>query len=237
VKKKWLIRVVLALFVVITAISLFNNLPVSHTDAQGIVLDSATKVADSHVEFIKTTLLDGSYMIHIRDRRSLIDVNLEYAHDKLILQKIVSNAEPETIIVSVGKDFTSGELVGSTWQLSKTASLENKAALKASIIEEILKKLRGNKWSSVSEEIINGIKVDKVKSNHLESVEFLYFDFKTGLPLRLEIFMKDKLGNPLESPERIEEYRYLETIPSEYLNTKHVVIQKGPAPIQRDIAD
>jgi hypothetical protein len=237
VKKKWVIRIALALILIITVISLFNNLSISHTDAQGIVHNSSIKVADSHVEIIQATLPNDRVTIHIRDRRNLMDVSLEYANKELILQKIVSNEESETKIVSIGKDFTSGELVGSTWRLSEKATLENRTALKKSIVEEIIKKLQANEWRSVSEETIQGKKVDKVKSEHLDSVEFVYFDFETGLPVKQELFIKDKLDNPLSTAERIEEYSYLEAIPFEFLDTKHVVIQKGPAPIQRDIAD
>jgi hypothetical protein len=237
VKNKWVIRIALALVLIITAISLFNNLSISHTDAQGILHNLFIKVADSQVEIIQVTLPSDSVTIHIRDRLHLIDVSLVYANKELILQKIVSNEESESKIVSIGKDFTSGELVGSTWRLSEKATLENRAALKKSIVEEIIKKLQGNEWRSVSEETIQGKRVDKVKSEHLDSVEFVYFDYETGLPVRQELFNKDNLGNPLSTAERIEEYSYLEAIPFEFLDTKHVIIQKGPAPIQRDIAD
>jgi hypothetical protein len=91
--------------------------------------------------------------------------------------------------------------------------------------------------SCIIHETIHGKKVDKVKSEHLDSVEFVYFDFETGLPVKQEFFKKDNLGNPLSTAERIEEYSYLGAIPFEFLDTKHVVIQIGPAPIQRDIAD
>ncbi len=76
-----------------------------------------------------------------------------------------------------------------------------------------------------------------MKSEQTDSVQFAYFDYQTGFPVRLEWFNKDQMGNPYPTSERIEEYSCFETIPSKYLDTKRVEIRKGPASIQLDIAN
>ncbi|MEK4045087.1 hypothetical protein NSU18_15665 [Paenibacillus sp. FSL H8-0048] len=211
----------------------------NEVSAQSIVTSAADKaVTNSKIEYIKETLSDGSYTVRIRDRENLTEVTEEYRNDKLHTKMIIEDKGKK--ITSIGRDIETGKLVGRTWTMPETLSAENEKLLEISLLEKQKEELQSKSWTVVepdSRSLTDESDLIQAVTEDDQHKEIVTIDEETGLPIKREIFVKDKDGNIIGSQSSTEEYKYLDSAPNKIhslTSGEEVDIQGIEAPIVED---
>lgn len=211
----------------------------NEVSAQSVVTAAADKaVTNSKIEYIKETLSDGSYTIRIRDRDNLTEVTEEYRNDKLYSKIIIEDKGKK--ITSIGRDIETGKLVGRTWTMPENLSAENEKLLEVSLLEKQKEELQSKSWTVVesdSRSLSAESDLTQAVAEDDQQKEIVTIDEKTGLPIKREIFVKDKAGNIIGSHSSTEEYKYLDSTPNKIQSLtsgEEVDIQEIAAPIVED---
>ncbi|CCC86436.1 hypothetical protein PPM_p0286 (plasmid) [Paenibacillus polymyxa M1] len=239
--KKKTLTSILAVPLVVAAASGFFYLNTDRVvSAQSETIAAADKATNSQVEYIKisvssSTYSDSSYQIRIRDRKNLSEVTEDYVGG--VLQNKIIVSEEGKRVTSIGRDHITGKLVGNTWILPVNLANENKRILNISLMEEQKKEMKNQNWvkslrpqsQSKDASLQEVVAEDKLKK------ETVTIDTNTGLPVKREVFVKDKEGNWTEDSVRVEEYKYLNSMPMnlQKLNDE-VEIKEITAPIKED---
>ncbi|OMF39779.1 hypothetical protein BK135_25080 [Paenibacillus peoriae] len=237
-KKKTLISI-LAVPLVVVAVSGFFYLNTDRVvGAQSETIAAADKATNSQVEYIKIsvssrTYSDCSYQIRIRDRKNLSEVTEDYVGG--VLQNKIIVSEEGRRITSIGRDHVTGKLVGNTWTLPVNLANENKKILNISLMEEQKKEMKEQNWVKSVRPQSNDASLQEVVAATNLKKETVTIDTKTGLPVKREVFVKDKEGNWTEDSVRVEEYKYLDSMPMNLQRMNdEVEIKEITAPIKED---
>ncbi|WP_149096501.1 hypothetical protein [Paenibacillus terrae] len=214
-KKKTLTSIIAVPLVVAAASGIFYLNTDKVVSAQSETIAAADKATNSQVEYIKisvssSTYSDSSYSIRIRDRKNLSEVTEEYVGG--ILQNKIIVSEEGSRVTSIGRDHETGKLVGNTWILPVNLANENKRILNISLMEEQKKEMKDQNWVKSLRPQSDASLQEVVAENNLKK-ETVTIDSKTGLPVKREVFVKDKEGNWREDSVRVEEYKYLDSMP------------------------
>ncbi|MEC0234523.1 hypothetical protein P4H71_09305 [Paenibacillus kribbensis] len=236
-KKKTLTGILAVPLVVVAASGFFYLNTDRVVSAQSETIAAADKATNSQVEYIKisvssSTYSDSSYSIRIRDRKNLSEVTEEYVGG--VLQNKIIVSEEGRRVTSIGRDLVTGKLVGNTWTLPVNLASENKKILNISLMEEQKKEMKNQNWVKSLRPQSNASLQEVVAESNLKK-ETVTIDTKTGLPVKREVFVKDKEGNWTEDSVRVEEYKYLDSMPMnlQKLNDE-VEIKEITAPIKED---
>lgn len=236
-KKKIIISVLAIPLVATAAIGYFFANKDNVVSAQSEVNAAADKATSKQVEYIKisvssSTYSESSYSIRIRDRKNLSEVTEDYVGGVLRYRIIVS--EEGRRVTSIGRDHITGKLAGNTWTLPPNLARENKRILNISLLEEQKRELKNQNWVKSIQPQSNPSFQNVMSEDNIKK-ETVTIDTKTGLPVKREIFVKDKEGNWLEDSSRVEEYKYLDSMPMNLQNINNEVeIKEIAAPIKED---
>lgn len=204
----------------------------SVVSAQSDVIAAADKATKTNIEYIKETQSEGNYIIRIRDKEKLTEITEEYLNDELQSKLIIS--ENGKRVTSIGRDYT-GKLIGTTWTLPDNLALENKRLLEISLFEKQKEELTDQRWTQSSKALTDNSHVKTVTSETEDRKEIVSIDENTGLPIKREILTKDDDSNWNTDTIKIEEYRYLDSIPMELQSIEDQIdIKERPAPIIED---
>jgi uncharacterized protein (UPF0333 family) len=239
VKSKKLATFLIIPLVLVVSTGYFYAGNSNEVSAQSIVTSAADKAAtNSKIEYIKETLSDGSYTIRIRDRENLTEVTEEYRNNKLQSKIIIEDKGKK--VTSIGRDIETGKLVGRTWTIPENLSAENEKLLEISLLEKQKEELQSQDWTileSSSRSLSNESDLTQVVSEDEIHKEVVTIDDNTGLPIKREIFVKDKAGNITGSLSSTQEYKYLDSTPNKIQSLtsgEEVDIQEIAAPIVED---
>ncbi|WP_264453546.1 hypothetical protein [Paenibacillus polymyxa] len=236
-KKKTLISILAVPLVVVAASGFFYLNTDRVVSAQSETIAAADKATNSQVEYIKisvssSTYSDSSYQIRIRDRKNLSEVTEDYVGG--VLQNKIIVSEEGRRITSIGRDHVTGKLVGNTWILPVNLANENKKILNISLMEEQKKEMKEQNWVKSLRPQSNDASLQKVVAETSLKKEVVTIDAK-GLPVKREVFVKDKEGNWTEDYVRVEEYKYLDSMPMNLQRMNdEVEIKEITAPIKED---
>lgn len=123
--------------------------------------------------------------------------------------------------------------MGTTWLLPKNIAAENERILKISLLEKQKEELKLKKWNMTQTLKEAGRSLQQVTLEQTDQKEIVYIDGLTGLPVKREIYLKDAQGEWKKDTEKIEEYKYFESLPFQFLSIENVGIKERPAPIKR----
>lgn len=213
------------------AAALFSNKDGS-VSAQSQVIEAADKSISGKVEYIKVSTSAEDYTVHVRDKIKLVEVSETYLNGQLQNKNIVSEGGKR--VTSIGRDHETGKLVGTTWLLPKNIAAENERILKISLLEKQKEELKLKKWNMTQTLKEDGRSLQQVTSEQTDQKEIVYIDELTGLPVKREIYLKDAQGEWKKDTEKIEEYKYFESLPFQFLSIENVEIKERPAPIKED---
>ncbi|WP_235332383.1 hypothetical protein [Paenibacillus terrae] len=111
-----------------------------------------------------------------------------------VLQNKIIVSEEGRRVTSIGRDHVTGTLVGNTWTLPENLASENKRILNISLMEEQKKEMKNQNWVKSLRPQSDASLQEVVAENNLKK-ETVTIDTKTGLPVKREVFVKDKEGN------------------------------------------
>ncbi|MGW8444306.1 hypothetical protein ACWGXJ_25710 [Paenibacillus sp. S33] len=236
-KEKTLISILAVPLVVVAASGFFYLNTDRVVSAQSETIAAADKATNSQVEYIKisvssSTYSDSSYQIRIRDRKNLSEVTEDYVGG--VLQNKIIVSEEGRRITSIGRNHVTGKLVGNTWTLPVNLANENKKILNISLMEEQKKEMKEQNWVKSLRPQSNDASLQEVVAETSLKKEVVTIDAK-GLPVKREVFVKDKEGNWTEDSVRVEEYKYLDSMPMNLQRMNdEVEIKEITAPIKED---
>ncbi|MGW8958699.1 hypothetical protein [Paenibacillus sp. NPDC055715] len=237
-KKKILISALTVPLIVVAAASYLYLNTDTVVSAQSETIAAAEKSTSNKVEYIKITVSnstysDLSYSIRIRDRKNLSEVTEEYVGG--VLQNKIIVSEEGRRVTSIGRDHVTGKLVGNTWTLPVNLANENKRILNISLMEEQKKEMKDQNWVKSLRPQSNDASLQEVVAETNLKKETVTIDNKTGLPVKREVFVKDKEGNWTEDSVRVEEYKYLDSMPMNLQKMNdEAEIKEITAPIKED---
>ncbi|HEY2491910.1 MAG TPA: hypothetical protein VGI33_03145 [Paenibacillus sp.] len=238
-KKKSLVTLITVPIVAVMVTGYFYTAKPDVVSAQREVTTAADKAAISgKIEYIKETLSDGSYTVRIRDKENLTEVTEEYRDNKLQSKIIIEDKGKK--ITSVGRDHETGKLVGRTWTMPENLAAENERLLGISLLEKQKEEFQSQDWSFVESNarpLSSESGLTQAESENEYQKEVVTIDEKTGLPIKREIFTKDKNGNITGSFSKTEEYKYLDSIPNKIqglTSEEEVDMKEVPAPVIED---
>ncbi|AZK47468.1 hypothetical protein [Paenibacillus lentus] len=237
-KKKILISLFTVPLVAATVFGYIYKSELNVISAQNQIVIASDKATQGKIEYIKETFSDGAYIVRIRDKENLTEITEEYRNNKLHNKLIIEDGGKR--ITSYGRDFETNKLVGNTWTMPENIAAENKKLLQISLLEKAKEELQSQSWTILE----SSTSLTAAASNQQQVVtedefhkEIVTIDNNTGLPIKREIFLKDKNGNIVYSSTKTEEYKYLDTMPLKVQNLSHeedVEIKEIPAPIIED---
>lgn len=208
----------------------------SVVSAQSQVLSAAENATKTNLEYIKVTTGDDpsvqSYTIRIRDKANLTEVSEDYVNG--VLQSKIIISEKGSKVTSIGRDFTTNEMTGSTWTLPENLSKENERVLKISLLEEQKQQVTGQDWVESKDSFTkSGYKT--AVSELKDRKDVVTIDESNGMLVKKETFIKNEDGIWKNKPSRVEEYKYLDSIPMNIMrNDENIEIKERPAPIIED---
>ncbi|TYA12562.1 hypothetical protein FRY98_17940 [Paenibacillus faecis] len=211
--------------------ALFSNRDGS-VSAQGQVIEAADKSTSGKVEYIKVSTSAENYTVHVRDKIKLMEVSETYLNGELQNKIIVSEGGKR--VTSIGRDHETGKLVGTTWLLPKNIAAENERILKISLLEKQKEELKSKRWNKTQTLQKDGRSLQQVTSEQTDKKEIVYIDESTGLPVKREIYLTDAQGEWKKDTEKVEEYKYLDSLPLEFQSLENVEVKERPAPIKED---
>lgn len=130
--------------------------------------------------------------------------------------------------------------MGRTWTIPENLSAENEKLLEISLLEKQKEELQSQDWTiikSSSRSLSNESDLTQVVSEDETHKEVVTIDDNTGLPIKREIFVKDKTGDITGSLSSTQEYKYLDSTPNKIqslTSDEEVDIQEIAAPIVED---
>lgn len=200
--------------------------------AQSEVIEAADRLTSGKVEYIKASASKTNYTVHVRDKVHLMEVSETYLEGELQTKIVVSEGGKR--VTSIGRDPATGKLVGTTWLLPELIAAENAKILKSSLLEKQKEELKRKKWNKAHTLQEDGRNLQQATSEEADQKEIIFMDESTGLPVKREIYLKDRQGKWRKDTEWIEEYKYLDSLPVEFISLENVEVKERPAPIKKD---
>ncbi|GIO88100.1 hypothetical protein J25TS5_50320 [Paenibacillus faecis] len=200
--------------------------------AQSQVVEAADRITSGKVEYMKASTSKTNYTVHVRDKVHLMEVSETYLDGELQTKIVVSEGGKR--VTSIGRDHATGKLAGTTWLLPEHIAAENARILKISLLEKQKEELKQKKWNRAHMLQENGQTLLQATSKQADQKEIVFMDESTGLPVKREVYLKDRHGKWRQDAERIEEYKYLDSLPVEFISFEHVEIKERPAPVKKD---